>query len=87
MKLNTYLRNSNICQVFLSVFVDQQDRKTVTRSLSPVQRRSRGGYRGNRKGRSSGRGGFYGSEQTVQNYYMDFNGMKKSQMLNCLPTA
>lgn len=52
---------------------DQQDRKTVTRSLSPVQRRSRGGYRGNRKGRSSGRGGFYGSEQTVPNYYMDFN--------------
>jgi len=58
-----------------SAFIDQQDRKTVTRSLSPVQRRSRGGYRGNGKGRISGRGGFYGSEQTVPNYYMDFNGM------------
>lgn len=65
---------------------DQQDRKTVARSLSPVQRRTRGGYRGNRKGRSSGRGGFYGSEQTVPNYYMDFNAAFQEVPVSYFPS-
>lgn len=59
----------------INVKQEQRNRKANCRSLSPVHRRNRGGYRGSRRGRSSGRGFQYSLEQAVPGYYVDYSGV------------